>query len=290
MATTLRAPIESDYPALGRICYEAFRDFQLAHGFEPDFPAAEVAEGLIAMLAKSPDVDSFVFEEDGVVAGSNFLWRMDEVAGVGPITVNPALQSRGAGRKLMGAVLDSAKKRGIRSVRLLQDAHNAKSISLYASVGFQWRESCALMQIPAGTGASTPAGVTIRAARTGEGDAIDDLGIRLAGVRRGRQREFVQCLQLPELVAERDGALCGYFMPHMVGHLAAEDVPTAIALIAQAGELVPRPVARFLLPLGVPGFFAAALRAGCRTLRTMNLMTIGPYDRPTGVWCPSIVY
>lgn len=37
----------------------------------------------------------------GQIIGSNFLLHADEVAGVGPITVDPHLQARGIGRSLM---------------------------------------------------------------------------------------------------------------------------------------------------------------------------------------------
>ena len=51
--------------------------------------------------------------EDGRPVGSNFLWHTDAVAGVGPITVDPAFQGRKIGRALMEAVLQYARREGI---------------------------------------------------------------------------------------------------------------------------------------------------------------------------------
>jgi predicted N-acetyltransferase YhbS len=53
------------------------------------------------------------------VVGSNFLLSADEVAGVGPITVEVPLQGEGVGRALMEAVIDRARQERIEMVRLV---------------------------------------------------------------------------------------------------------------------------------------------------------------------------
>ena len=40
------------------------------------------------------------------MVGSNFLDERADISGVGPISVDPQIQGKGAGRLLMGAVLD----------------------------------------------------------------------------------------------------------------------------------------------------------------------------------------
>jgi predicted N-acetyltransferase YhbS len=80
------------------------------------------------------------------VVGSNFLLSADEVAGVGPITVEVQLQGEGVGRALMEAVIDRARQERIEMVRLVQDAFNTTSLSLYGSLGFDIKEPLALMQ------------------------------------------------------------------------------------------------------------------------------------------------
>lgn len=42
-----------------------------------------------------------VAEVDGKIVGSNFLDERNPIAGVGPVTVDPALQNDGVGRTLM---------------------------------------------------------------------------------------------------------------------------------------------------------------------------------------------
>ena len=78
-----------DAPPCGKICYEAFRTISESHNFPPDFPSAEAAIGLMAMMMARQDVYSVVAESEGRILGSNFLWE-DSIAGLGPITVDPA--------------------------------------------------------------------------------------------------------------------------------------------------------------------------------------------------------
>lgn len=77
-----------DAERCGVICYEAFKRISEHHNFPQDFPAPEAAIGLLSMLLSRSDVYSVVAEVDGQIAGSNFLWMSEMVAGVGPITVD----------------------------------------------------------------------------------------------------------------------------------------------------------------------------------------------------------
>ncbi len=111
MSTVLRPGTPNDAAACGAICYEAFKSFGSAHNFVPDFPSPEVASGLLALLLAHPGFYSVVAESDGRVIGSNFLDERSNIAGVGPITVDPHGQNRGVGRRLMQDVLDRAARR-----------------------------------------------------------------------------------------------------------------------------------------------------------------------------------
>src|SRR5687768_12743926 len=146
MTTILRSPVPNDAPAAGKICFEAFKTIAERHGFPPDFPAPEVAIGLLTHLISRPDVHGFVAESNGQIVGSNFLWEGDRVAGVGPITVDPAKQNGTIGRKLMEAVLARAAQKSISAVRLVQAAYHARSLSLYTKLGFMSREPLVAMQ------------------------------------------------------------------------------------------------------------------------------------------------
>ena len=85
------------------------RPSPIEHNFPPDFPSSEVASGLITSLLSRGDVYSVVAEVDGRVVGSNFLWENGTIAGVGPITIDPAAQNAAVGRRLMEDVLQRAR-------------------------------------------------------------------------------------------------------------------------------------------------------------------------------------
>src|SRR3954447_16182818 len=155
---TLRAPEPADRDECARICFEAFGAIHDQHRFPRDFPAIEMAAGMVGMLMSSPHHWGVVAERDGRILGSNFLDGRDPIRGVGPITVDPHAQNAGVGRTLMEAALEhGAEAIGI---RLLQDAFHMRSLSLYASLGFVVKEPVVVVQ---GTPLSdAPADVEVR--------------------------------------------------------------------------------------------------------------------------------
>src|SRR5438094_2031996 len=154
MDVKLRPGTPDDAEVCGRICFAAFATVAAAHGAPCDFPAADVATALVAALLARPGIFGVVAEADGRVVGSNFLDERAVIAGVGPITVDPAIQNAAIGRQLMAAVMERADERGAAGVRLVQTAYHTRSLSLYAKLGFQAREPLACLQGP-------PLGVTI---------------------------------------------------------------------------------------------------------------------------------
>ena len=50
---------------------------------------------------------SVVAESEGKIAGSNFMYEGDAIAGIGPISVDPSMQNQSIGRHLMENVLDT---------------------------------------------------------------------------------------------------------------------------------------------------------------------------------------
>jgi len=136
---TLRPGTKSDASPCGHICWQAFTTISRRHNFPPDFPSPEVATELIAGLLARADIYSVVVEVDGKVAGSNFLWESDEIAGLGPITVDPEVQNDGLGRRLMVDVLRRAEQKNFVGVRLVQAGFHSRSLSLYTKLGFDVR-------------------------------------------------------------------------------------------------------------------------------------------------------
>src|ERR1700733_7559079 len=132
----LRRATPHDAVACGQICYDAFSAINDAHGFPRDFPSVDVAVGVLRMLLEHPEFYGVVAERDGTVIGSNFLDERSTIVGIGPITVDPAVQNQGVGRRLMQDVIDRAASRQVPGVRLCQAAFHSRSLCLYTTMGF----------------------------------------------------------------------------------------------------------------------------------------------------------
>src|SRR5206468_2157821 len=73
------------------------------------------------------------------VSGSPTIQMLSRrYSSVALIAVDPAVQQRGIGRRLMEAALE--RTRGAAGVRLVQEAYNTLAMSLYASLGFEVKE------------------------------------------------------------------------------------------------------------------------------------------------------
>src|ERR1700736_2121505 len=129
---TIRRAKPEDAPACGRVCFDAFDRINTNHGFPPEFPSPDVYAGILSMMFSHPGFYCVVAESDGSMVGSNCLDERSAIAGLGPITVDPSIQDRGVGRKLMEAVLVRARERNFRGVRLLQSAFHNRSLALYS--------------------------------------------------------------------------------------------------------------------------------------------------------------
>jgi ribosomal protein S18 acetylase RimI-like enzyme len=286
-AISLRPGTPEDIAASGRICFEAFRDFNHRHGFPPDFPAVEAATGLMTMLFHSPHVYGVVAEAGGRIVGSNFLWEAEPVMGVGPITVDPAAQARGAGKRLMEAVLERARERNAASVRLVQAAFNTRSMSLYTKLGFDVREPLVNIQGEPIRERNVVPGYTVRAATEKDVDACCDVARRVHGHER-RSEVMFGLLQGTAMVVEHAGRITGYasdigFFGHAVGMGNAE----IIALIG-AAERFSGP--GMLLPSRNGEVFRWCLSRGLRVVQPLTLMSTGLYNEPRGAFLPSILF
>jgi predicted N-acetyltransferase YhbS len=284
MALTLRAGTPADAPELGRICYEAFATISGQHNFPQDFANAEAATGLTSFLLGHPGFYSVVAERDGRIVGSNFLDERSPIAGVGPITVDPAAQDRGVGRALMGAVLDRAAERGFPGVRLVQAAYHSRSLSLYVSLGFDVREPLANVQ-------GTPPriaipGRSVRPARASDLDGCNQVCRRVHGHDRGGDlRDAVEAGTAR--VVEHDGRITGYTASlSFFGHTVGETDDDIKALIGAASSFDGSGI---LVPARSP-LLRWCLEQRLRVVQTMTLMSLGLYNEPRGSFLPSILY
>jgi len=287
MTTAIRSVEAADTAACGRIIYEAFSGISERHGFPPDFPSEEAGEQLASNLIANPSIFGVVAEADGRVVGSNFVSEGDPIRGVGPITVDPAYQRSGIGRRLMQAVL--ARGEGAAGIRLLQDAFNTSSIALYASLGFEIKEPVLLV---AGKPESPPpSGLAIRPMTEQDVNACAAICERVHGFPRTSDvRDALQIFK--PFVVERGGRIAGYLTSAtfwLANHGVAETEQDMRVLMAGAATMTAEPMS-FLLPVRQAGLFRWCLEHGMRVVKPMTLMAIGAYREPKGCRFPSVLY
>lgn len=284
MEAVIRSVRKSDTHVLAQICFDAFGALQDRHRIARDFEAVEVAQMFLGMFIEREDVAGFVAVEGGEILGSNFIMFADPVAGVGPITVRPDVQSRGIGRLLMQAVIDEARRRDWARVRLMQEAVNTTSLSLYTRLGFDWKCAVAIMQ-PQPAAQDDP---EIRALAATDLPAVDEISTAQFGTSRRNDVGKILQYQFPAFALIRNGTLVGYFIPGYLGHGFAASNSDMARLIAHAMRHTPAGMNRVLLPLSQGNLHRKLMADGARTLKLMNYMAIGPYETPSGAWLPSI--
>jgi hypothetical protein len=240
---------------------------------------------MLSGLFAHPGFFSVVAEEEGRIVGSNVLDERSMIFGLGPITVDPDSQDRRVGLALMNALIERTAERGAPGLRLLQTAYHNRSMSLYAKLGFDVRESFATIQGDA-LGLQID-GHQVRAASEADVPACNALCSRVHGHdRSGELRDAIS--QGAAKVVERHGRITGYTTGiAFFGHSVAETNDDLIALIGVAeGFSGPG----FLVPLRNTELVRWCLGHGLRVVHMMNLMTMGLYQEPRGAYLASVSY
>ena len=285
MNPTLRPALPADGRPCAVICYEAFKNIAERHGFPPELPSAEVGLAILSRMLGHPGFHGVVAEVDGRIVGSNFVDERAPIAGIGPITVDPAVQNLSIGRRLMEYVLARADERRMPGIRLVQSGYHCRSLTLYARLGFAVREPLAIMQ-----GAPlrlTIGGHAVRPATDADLDECSRLCTRVHGHdRAGEVRDAIA--DGAATVVEHDGRITGYatgiaFFGHAVG-----ETTTDLQALIGAAPAFPGP--GFHVPTRNAALFEWCLAHGLRMVQPMTLMSRGLYNEPAGAFLPSILY
>jgi hypothetical protein len=238
----------------------------------------------MSSLLSLPKTRAVVAERvDGSIAGSVFIHDRRPVASIGPITVDRGGQNRGVGRRLMEDAMTWAGEQSFASVRLVQAAYHNRSMSLYASLGFDAREPLSVMQGPS-IEAEVP-GREVRPGTEADLEACNDLCTRVHGFARAFETERA-IAGGSALVVLREDTISGYasgvgFWHHAVAE-SNEDLEALIGAAPQFGG------PGFLLPTRNGDVLRWCLRHGLRIVMPMTLMSTGWYQDPTGAYLSSI--
>ena len=281
----IRKATQQDISACARICYDAFATINAAHNFPCDLASPEHALGLMSAIFSAPGFYCVVAEAGGQILGSNCLDERAIVHGIGPITIDPNVQNRGVGRKLMQTVMDRSRERGAAGVRLVQAAFHGRSMSLYASLGFDVREPLVVMQ--GRTRERSIPVCTVRAAAPADLAACNALSYRVHGFDRGADLAW-SIQQGSALVVERAGRITGYSSGlAFFGHTTCESNQDLEALVTSVESFGG---AGILVPTRNAELFRWCLANGLRVVEPMTLMSTGLYSEPMGGWLPSILF
>ena len=282
---TLREATPEDVESCGRIFYDAFESIASRHNLPVEPGSPEFTRFAVAGMLANDGITGLVAERAGEVLGSAFVDERGVVAGIGPVTVDPAAQDDGVGRALVEAVLRRERDRGAVAVRLVQTVYHYRSLALYAKLGFIVREPLSVLQ---GTppALSIP-GIGVRPATEPDLPACGELCVRVHG--HDRNRELRDAIAAGTArVAQRPGRICGYATGFGYGwHAVAETNEDLIALIGCAEQFMGLGI---LVPSRNDQLLRWCLAHGLRIVQQSTLMTIGLYNEPAAAYLPSIVY
>jgi GNAT superfamily N-acetyltransferase len=279
----VRPATGDDADECARIFYDAFASIAGRHNFPTEPPSPEFTRFKVAEMLASDGVTGLVAERGGQILGSAFVDRRAVIAGIGPVTVDPAVQDDGIGRALMEAA--TARAGDAVGIRLVQTAYHYRSLALYAKLGFVVREPLSVLQGPLSP-VSVP-GRGVRLARDEDLRACNTLCARVHG--HDRDRELRDAVRAGSArVVERPERVTGYATG--VGyawHAVAETNEDLIALLASAEAFVGLGI---LVPSRNAELLRWCLEHGMRLEQQSTLMSSGLYNEPAGVYLPSIMY
>jgi ribosomal protein S18 acetylase RimI-like enzyme len=287
MSITLRNTTANDASDCARIVFDAFGGIARQHNFPLDFPAREMADGFMQAWTAHPKIFGMLAEENGKTLGCNFLDERNSIGGVGPIVVDPAAQGRGIGRLLMLAIVERG--RAMRGIRLVQDAFNTASMSLYTSVGFDVREPLALVSGKCTT--PPPADARVRSMTEADIAQCNQVCKRAHGFDRGGELADALKMFKPH-VLERNGKIVAYASAPwlwVLNHAAADNLRDMQTLLLGVSAIGQESIS-MLVPTRQAELFRWCIGEGLRVVKPMTLMTMGWYQQPEMPYFPSVLY
>ena len=128
----IRPATEADAPAIHELTFEAFTKYSQDLG-RPVAALSETVEDVIADMRRKR---IFVGLLDGRTVGSVRYELLGELAYFGRFGVTQSCQNVGMGRKLVHAVLEDCRARGIKAIALHTSSRMAALMRFYYGCGF----------------------------------------------------------------------------------------------------------------------------------------------------------
>jgi predicted N-acetyltransferase YhbS len=281
----VREANRDDAESCGRIFFDAFESIAAQHNLPVEPSSPDFTRFHVGKLLASGDVAGVVAERGGEVIGSAFVDERAAIAGVGPVTVDPAAQDDGVGRALMEALLERERERSAAGVRLVQTAYHYRSLALYLKLSFVVREPLSVLQGRPPT-LSAP-GRSVRPAREEDIPACGELCVKVHG--HDRSSELHDAIAAgTAVVVERPERVSGYGTGFGYGwHAVGETNEDLFALLGSADSFLGLGI---LVPSRNAELLSWCLARGLRIVQQSTLMTLGLYSEPAGAYLPSILF
>lgn len=299
-----KATIHDIKPA-SEIFLQAFNSFNATVGLPPEWPNLEFCEGIVGSLIQNPGFYAIVAEDhEGRIIGSNFLEKHDDITAPGPISVDNKTQNGGVGRALMQEVIDYSYSIEKKEIRLVQVSNNTKSYALYASMGFEPRETMtAIVGYVDPNGSYINNEWVVRDMEERDAKACDELFKSTNQFSRFNDIAGSMHLMTPHqpyVITNSTGKLLGYTTGlFLLGHTICESQDVFKALISSisnsmkknAVPRMPPPIFHLTARL-YPGILQWSLKeANLKILRQEVMLTMGRYcDPQKNVYCPGMAY
>ena len=284
MPIEIRTPTAEHVAELGRIAYDAFHDIATSHGFASDFASVDYARAVVGLLIQQETVHAAAAFDGDRPRGSNFMNMWGDVAGIGPVSVDLDAQGQGIGTLLMQDALQHAGQQGFDQIRLCQESFNMQSLALYSALGFDVKEPLAYVSLP--TPDAAPDG--FRAANGDDHDEMDALCREVYRISRKGEYAALAAAGFPAFVLDRGDRIRGYIIGTAIGHAVAETDDDMLAL--HTGIAASMPDSHAYVPMRQGDLYRRSLAVGARNLKVLNLMAYGPYEEPSGTYCPSVMF
>ena len=135
----LKATLE-DVPALNRLVNSAYRGDSSRKGWTTEadlLDGTRTDENAIKSFFEEPDATILKYVDNGKIVGCVRLERHDNALYLGMFAVDPEVQNKGIGRKILKGAEDEAKKQKCKSIDMTVISERTELIDWYKRNGYE---------------------------------------------------------------------------------------------------------------------------------------------------------
>ncbi|HEU5292528.1 MAG TPA: GNAT family N-acetyltransferase [Cyclobacteriaceae bacterium] len=130
----------ADVPALNKLINSAYRGEESKKGWSTEadlLDGTRIDEAALRDIIQKPDTTFLKYEEDGTILGCVELRKEENKLYLGTLSVNPNIQNKGIGKKLLQAGEEHAKQIGCSRMRMTVIDGRQSLIDWYVRHGYQ---------------------------------------------------------------------------------------------------------------------------------------------------------